>query len=160
MALGTTTREQLQAELPWKPIRGCPGRLVLVGLSERSIEELAGVTSPASVRTSKMARDPVVIVQLVDGGLISYVKPDGRYLHTLATPEAFERKVRQIGLEAHPAEVQSHDSASNAEMIAGRSAVLKRSTARGWPSRPPPGHRCPTASSRGRCACRFGSTSR
>ena len=68
-------------------------------LSERSVEELAGLTSPASVRTSEVARDPVVIAQLRDGGIISYVKPDGRYLHTLATPEAFERKLRQLGFE-------------------------------------------------------------
>jgi hypothetical protein len=41
----------------------------------------------------------VVIVQLADGGLISYRKPDGRYLHTLATPEAFERKLGQLRCE-------------------------------------------------------------
>jgi hypothetical protein len=41
----------------------------------------------------------VVIVRLADGGFISYRKPDGRYLHTLATPEAFERKCRQLGGE-------------------------------------------------------------
>ena len=99
MDVGSKTREQLLAELPWTPIRGCPGRLVLDGLSERSTQELAGLTSSASPRTSKIARDPVVVVQLVDGGLISYVKPDGRYLHTLATPEAFARKLRQLGFE-------------------------------------------------------------
>jgi hypothetical protein len=99
MTLGSTTREQLLAELPWKPIRGCPGRLVLDGLSERTVEELAGLTSPALARTSNVARDPIVVAQLPDGGLISYVKPDGRYLHTLATPEAFERKRRQLGFE-------------------------------------------------------------
>ena len=97
--LAPKTRAQLLVEVPWKPIRGCPGRLVLDGLSERSVEEMAGLASPASVRTSKMAPDPVVVVQLVDGGLISYFKPDGRYLHTLATPEAFERKLRQLGFE-------------------------------------------------------------
>ena len=99
MDYGSTTREHLLVEMPWKPIRGCPGRLVLDGLSERSAEDLAGLSHPASIRTSTVAADPVVIVQLPDGGLISYVKPDGRYLHTLATPEAFERKVRQLGFE-------------------------------------------------------------
>jgi hypothetical protein len=99
MTLGSTTREQLLVLLPWKPIRGCPGRLVLPGLSERSPTELAGHSAPVPTSTSGVARDPVVIVQLLDGGLISYVKPDGRYLHTLATPEAFERKLRQLGIE-------------------------------------------------------------
>jgi len=99
MDIGSATFTQLLTDLPWKPIRGCSGRLVLAGLSERTVEDLAGMIAPASIRTSTVARDPVVIVQLVDGGLISYVKPDGRYLHTLATPEAFERKVRQLGFE-------------------------------------------------------------
>ncbi len=96
---GSNTREHLLADLPWKSIRGCPGRLVLDGLSDRSVEDLAGLAGSVPVRSSAVARDPVVIVQLVDGGLISYVKPDGRYLHTLATPEAFERKLRQLGFE-------------------------------------------------------------
>ncbi len=99
MDCGSKTRADLLAELPWRPIRGCPGRLVLDGLSERSVEDLAGLTVSASVRTSPVARDPVVIVQLADGGLISYLKPDGRCLHTLATPEAFLRKVGQLGIE-------------------------------------------------------------
>ena len=99
MDYGTATRARLLADLPWRPIRGCPGRLVLDGLSERSVEDLAGLSNPAAVRTSRVAPDPVVVVQLPDGGLISYVKPDGRLLHTLATPDAFERKLRQLGFE-------------------------------------------------------------
>jgi hypothetical protein len=99
MDRGSNTREHLLADLPWKPIRGCPGRLVLDGLSDRSAEDLAGLAGPVPVRTSPVAPDPVVVVQLADGGLISYVKPDGRWLHTLATPEAFERKVRQLGFD-------------------------------------------------------------
>jgi len=99
MDFGSTARARLLADLPWRPIRGCPGRLVLNGLSERSVEDLAEMTAPASVRTSPVTRDPVVVVQLADGGLISYLKPDGRYLHTLATREAFARKLKQLGFE-------------------------------------------------------------
>ena len=99
MEIGSNTREHLLTELPWKPIRGCPGRLVLDGLSERPVEELAGVDGRLPIRTGAVAPDPVVVVQLPDGGLISYVKPDGRLQHTLATPEAFERKLRQLGFE-------------------------------------------------------------
>ena len=99
METGTKTREHLLVELPWKPIRGCPGRLVHDGLSDRPVEELAGLPAPPQVRSSAVAPDPVMIVQLADGGLISYRKSDGRYLHTLATPEAFLRKLRQLGFE-------------------------------------------------------------
>jgi hypothetical protein len=99
MEQGPKTREQLLAELSWKPIRGCPRRLVHDGLSERSVQELAGLVVPPPIRSSVVARDPVVIAQLPDGGLISYCKPDGLFLHTLATPEAFLRKLRQLGWE-------------------------------------------------------------
>ncbi len=95
----TRTREQLLAEHSWRPIPGCPGRLVLDGLSDRAVEDLVGLPAPAPVRSSAVARDPVAIVPLSDGGLISYRKPDGRHVHTLATPEAFERKLRQLGIE-------------------------------------------------------------
>jgi hypothetical protein len=93
------TREQLLVELSWRPIRGCPGRLVHDGLSDRSVEELLGLSTPLPIRTTSVARDPVVIVQLPDGGIISYRKTDGRYLHTLATPEAFSRKLGQLAFE-------------------------------------------------------------
>ncbi len=93
------TREDLLAELVWKPIRGCPVRLVHDGLSDRSVEDLVGLATPLPVRTTALAPDPVVIAQLPDGGIISYRKADGRYLHTLATPEAFQRKLRQLRWE-------------------------------------------------------------
>ena len=44
------------------------------------------------------ARDPVIVTPLDDGGLISYRKADGLFLHTLNTREGFERKLRQLGI--------------------------------------------------------------
>ena len=32
-------------------------------------------------------------------GISTYRKPDGRYLHTVGTPEAFLRKARQLGFD-------------------------------------------------------------
>jgi hypothetical protein len=45
-----------------------------------------------------MARDPVIVTPFEDGGLISYRKADGMFLHTLNTREGFERKLRQLGV--------------------------------------------------------------
>lgn len=45
------------------------------------------------------AKDPVVVVMFADGGLISYRKPDGTYLHTLNSREGFGRKLQQLGLD-------------------------------------------------------------
>jgi hypothetical protein len=50
------------------------------------------------------ARDPVLVASMDDGGLISYRKPDGTFVHTLNSREGFERKLQQLGIIplAHP----------------------------------------------------------
>ena len=45
------------------------------------------------------ARDVVLVVRLEGGGLISYRREDGSFLHTLNTPEGFMRKLLQLGIE-------------------------------------------------------------
>jgi len=40
----------------------------------------------------------VIVTPLEDGGLISYRKADGRFLHTLNTREGLDRKLRQLGI--------------------------------------------------------------
>jgi hypothetical protein len=45
------------------------------------------------------ARHPVLVAALRDGGgLISYARGDGSYLHTLNTAEGFARKLAQLGI--------------------------------------------------------------
>ena len=44
------------------------------------------------------ARDPVIVTPFDDGGMISYCKAQGLFLHTLNTREGFERKLRQLGI--------------------------------------------------------------
>jgi hypothetical protein len=44
------------------------------------------------------ARDAVVVVRLSDGGLISYSRADGTYVHTLNTADGFARKLAQLGI--------------------------------------------------------------
>jgi hypothetical protein len=43
--------------------------------------------------------DRVVVLPCADGGLISYARINGTMLHTLNTPDGFERKLRQLGLK-------------------------------------------------------------
>ena len=43
------------------------------------------------------ARDPVIVTPFDDGGLISYRKAGGMFLHTLNTREGLERKLRDLG---------------------------------------------------------------
>ena len=85
----------------WKPIRNCPGRYVLRGAQSEmpGVEELTGGESAVSAHRVSAARDLVLVAALDDGcGIISYRRDDGSLLHTLNTPEGFQRKLRQLGL--------------------------------------------------------------
>jgi hypothetical protein len=68
-----------------------------------SLEQLIGNKIAAPEFRTDRARDPVVVVKLQDGGVISYKKPDGKYVHTLNTQEGFERKLVQLGISLHRA---------------------------------------------------------
>ena len=84
----------------WKPIRNCPGRYVLQEAERKllSVEELTGGTTEVSAHKVSAARDLVLVAALDRGGIISYQRADGSLLHTLNTPEGFERKLRQLGI--------------------------------------------------------------
>ena len=83
----------------WRPIRNCPGRFILHGAkSDLRVEDLTGrEAQPSEYRTSA-ARDVVIVAALDEGGIISYKREDGSLLHTLNTPDGFERKLRQLGI--------------------------------------------------------------
>ena len=84
---------------PWKPIRNCPGRFVLLTDDTRtSLETLLGKDHGAHTFRSDAAKDIIMVVYLEDGGLISYARPDGTFLHTLNTTEGFARKLSQLGI--------------------------------------------------------------
>jgi hypothetical protein len=95
---GPVTFSALFDRWPWRPIPNCPGRYVLaagpVGTPPRDMVQ--GANSSAHVSVS--ARDPVIVTPFDDGGLISYRKADGSFLHTLNTREGFERKLRQLDI--------------------------------------------------------------
>jgi hypothetical protein len=84
----------------WKPIRGCPGRY---GLADGAVREspaaLVTGATPQEFRVAA-ARDVVVVTPFAaGGGLISYRRADGTYLHTLNTSDGFVRKLVQLGIQ-------------------------------------------------------------
>ena len=84
----------------WRPIRGCPGRYILASPSDGlTPTALAGTGSCVREYRVTKARDPVVVAELDDGGLISYRKPNGNYVHTLCDRKGFERKLKQLGIK-------------------------------------------------------------
>ena len=83
----------------WRPIPNCPGRYVLAGgPSATRPEDMVPGAYGGSEHVCVTARDPVIVTPLDDGGLISYRKADGMFLHTLNTREGFERKLCQLGI--------------------------------------------------------------
>jgi len=115
----------LRAAGPWRPLRHCPGRSVWPGPVALTPGELAGAGATEQVFVVPAAPDPVHVVALGDGGLISYRKPDGRFLHTLNTRDGFLRKLAQLGitLEAGrttPAARPSRARASDADRPTAR----------------------------------------
>jgi hypothetical protein len=92
--------DELMKRWEWRPIRNCPGRFILAGARpDLSPGELLGVEIEARVFKVEAARDTVIVVKIDGGGLISYNRADGSYLHTLNTPEGFERKLLQLGID-------------------------------------------------------------
>lgn len=91
---------ELFEELDWQPIRNCPGRYVLRGTgSDLNPAAILGHESITSEHKVRAARDMVLVTKMEGGGLISYRRADGTFVHTLNTTEGFERKLLELGIE-------------------------------------------------------------
>ncbi len=89
--------DELWEKWDWRPIRNCPGRFVLRGApADVTPAELVGSDIKVVEHKTSAAKDLVLVVALDKGGLISYKRPNGSFLHTLNTPEGFRRKLRQL----------------------------------------------------------------
>lgn len=92
--------EQVFSAWNWQPIRNCPGRYALRGRDPRlTIAAIAGREIEISEYRSGAAPDTVLVAALVGGGLISYRRADGSFVHTLNTEEGFARKLKQLGID-------------------------------------------------------------
>ena len=97
------TFESIKRKGNWTPIRNCPGRFVLRGVVlTLGISELLGVEAQIQRHASAMARDIVFVYSLNDGGVISYHRESGDWIHTLNTPEGFKRKLSQLAITLQP----------------------------------------------------------
>ena len=98
------TFDEIMSRWPWRPIPNCPGRFVLSsGRSSLAPSEIAsGSISVVTEHVIPATPDPVVVAEFEDGGVISYRKPDGSFIHTLNTIEGLDRKLRQLGIRMLP----------------------------------------------------------
>ena len=86
---------------PHEELSGCPGRFVLRGApAGLPPAHLVGAATSLKGHATR-APDLVLTAPLKDGGLISYLRPDGTYLHTLNTPAGYARKLNDLGI-SHP----------------------------------------------------------
>jgi hypothetical protein len=89
----------LMTKWSWRPIRNCPGRYVMTGApSDRPPQALVGSGDVVFGFRVETAPDKLLVVELVDGGLVTYERTNGTYVHTLNDPEGFLRKLRQLGI--------------------------------------------------------------
>lgn len=96
------TFDEIMARWPWRPIPNCPGRFVL-SPGRNSVAPSGIVSAPIGDITEHVipaTPDPVIVTEFEDGGLISYRKPDGSFIHTLNTTEGLDRKLRQLGIRS------------------------------------------------------------
>lgn len=90
----------------WKEITNCPGRYLL---TKEDNERLKLVSPnvvlnnriPIEIFTSSMCRDRVHIGKLPDGGLLSYEKSDGTFVHTLNNLSGLQRKMNHLIIHFH-----------------------------------------------------------
>lgn len=98
------TFDQIRQRWRWTPIRGCPGRFVLTAPEQvesataLTPHDLAGADLALVEYVAAAAPDVVVVGRLDGGGLISYRRSNGRFVHTLNTTEGFARKLEQLGI--------------------------------------------------------------
>lgn len=95
--------QMLLHQWQWRPIRNCPGRLVLVTMDRSMpLDTLLGSDTHAQIFESAAAKDKVLVVPFDGGGVISYARADGSMVHTLNTAEGFDRKLSQLGIALAP----------------------------------------------------------
>lgn len=99
MPLAEVTFEELRARFPWRPMQGCPGRYLLAGGPVASPPgDLFGDLGFREARSAQ-APDCVLVAAVRGGGIISYAKKNGTFVHTLGDGVGFARKLHALGLE-------------------------------------------------------------
>ena len=81
-------------------MNGCPGRYALTGGPTRvSPRELLGQGARIDRFDRSPESDNLFVARFEGGGLISYEKADGSFIHTLNDEQGLERKLDDLGIE-------------------------------------------------------------
>ena len=87
----------------WKEIPHCPGRYLLSTQDNRRLETVtptAMLNNQLTVQifVSEVCRDRVHVGKFSDGGLLSYEKSDGTFIHTLNNLSGLARKMNHLNI--------------------------------------------------------------
>mmetsp|Transcript_35114 Transcript_35114/g.107996 ORF Transcript_35114/g.107996 Transcript_35114/m.107996 type:complete len:184 (+) Transcript_35114:118-669(+) len=105
---GGPALERLWRALRWREIRNCPGRYTTPDAFARS-ETPGALLARCGLDTEGLApcevrcegKDPILLQRLVGGGgLLTYCRPGGLFVHTLNTESGLARKLEALGLPA------------------------------------------------------------
>ena len=105
------TVAELLKRWKWQEMFRSPGRFALVERRpDLSVEELLGPGVPTEQVPTTGAGDTIVVARFEDGGLVSYHRADGSWVHTLNTRSNFQRKLWELGVETMPLAARFRES--------------------------------------------------
>lgn len=89
----------------WSEIKNCPGRYVTkhnihaTNISPYDLLQSLNISCP--IHEYQVENKDTIVIGIFEdgGGLLTYVKKDGRYVHTLNTRSGLLRKVTSLGLD-------------------------------------------------------------
>ena len=104
-----TTFQKIFEKWNWKPIQNCPGRYIFsAGVSDLTVSDIAASRSPVLEYASQAVPDKFLVMKFDDGGgIISYRKSAGCFLHTLNDADGLARKLSQLMAEGLIAEART-----------------------------------------------------
>ena len=92
---------EILARFNWQEIDGCPGRYLLPkGTNELTPSQFLEAEVVVLRFETDKARDKVLVVYFEGGGLLTYAKENGRYLHTLNTETGLARILDKLGISS------------------------------------------------------------
>lgn len=96
-----TTFQKIFKKWDWKPIHNCPGRYIFAGgVSDLTVSDIAQSGNPVFEYSAEVIPDKFLVLKFDDGGgIISYRKTAGCFLHTLNDEEGLTRKLDQLQVE-------------------------------------------------------------
>lgn len=88
--------ERVLGLFKWKPIFNCPGRYILRQCSKETFKNYySKLTHLEDIKSPKI-KDPTFLYRFESGGLISYRKDNGDFIHTLCNKEGLSRKLEEL----------------------------------------------------------------